>query len=95
MADFTPGPWTYHKNEDGSATVTMPHEHIEKPCATCQANARLIAAAPELYEALQELIETVERFGLIHPDADDNFQWWPCLDEHYAALARVDKEDPQ
>lgn len=55
MTKFTPGPWIYTLNPDGSATVTMPHDHQGKPCATCQANARLIAAAPEMFEALKEI----------------------------------------
>ena len=53
-AQHTPGPWTYHPDSGSScaaliATGSFVCEFIEAPN---EANARLIAAAPELLEAL-------------------------------------------
>lgn len=60
----TPGPWNYSKQNapwvdtptgwaDGQTIAYMPREH-----ASCEANARLIAAAPELLQAVQRLVDT-------------------------------------
>jgi pimeloyl-ACP methyl ester carboxylesterase len=69
--NHTPGPWTAWKEEEyhaigssnGRALALVylcdyPEEQGEKQA---QANARLIAAAPELLEALQDLLRQVER----------------------------------
>lgn len=63
-AGFTPGPW----KSDGClviapgfilATVNW-HSGYEHGVA----NARLMAAAPDLYEALSDLVEIIERAGI-------------------------------
>ncbi len=64
MTKFTPRPWIYTLNPDGSATVTMPHNHLGKPCETCQANARLIAAAPDMFEKFEEIAHFAEYYSL-------------------------------
>ena len=72
MTEFTPGPWKYstgsvYKAEsvdaDGYPTSAIEHMDRENPDtfgAERDANARLIAAAPDLLEALQELVAEVE-----------------------------------
>lgn len=61
-AQHTPGPWNYfHTPNDPDFT----YEVTEDVCAiyggkSADANARLIAAAPELLQALQELLEIHE-----------------------------------
>jgi len=56
MSQHTPGPWTYDK------TVDEFHFFINAPtlasmcCVRDEANARLIAAAPELLQALGNLV---------------------------------------
>ena len=70
MSEHTPGPWEAQpplNPNDDYADISGP-EHIGlaavvwnidgKPDEVCQANARLISAAPELLEAL-EIVEPV------------------------------------
>ena len=65
---FTPGPWSIVPYGDGSSLVIHSDEDnrvcfmatasSDRPSshASIRANARLIAAAPELFEALRELV---------------------------------------
>lgn len=69
MSQHTPGPWTV---ESDQTTVSMGGQCVIVAPAPdtasreeCIANARLIAAAPELYRALRELIA----------EADDHPGW--------------------
>lgn len=61
----TPGPWKM--GEDGEVLTDSPNEflvamsNIHRP--QYEANARLIAAAPELLEALKDAKETLENAG--------------------------------
>jgi len=64
---WTPGPWEWCKDSPTDVIVSKPCEcslaTIDVGCgnhAERQSNARLIAAAPELAEALEAMIE---RFG--------------------------------
>ena len=56
----TPGPWHEYQSEK------VTHKFIASKCGESIAkhvpnvNARLIAAAPEMYEVLSELLETLE-----------------------------------
>jgi hypothetical protein len=58
------------------------------PDGMAEANARLIAAAPALYEALKELLETVE---LDWPKADFS-RFSKAVDAARAALSQAQKE---
>ena len=76
-SEFTPGPWTTKKIEDGvydicrcgndgiRTRVCRLHASQIQPKhgGTIEANARLIAAAPDLLSALERLV---------HPMADDD-----------------------
>jgi hypothetical protein len=59
----TPGPWKDEITEEGELLVRMDKRHsvyigdIEDTCRECHANARLVAAAPELLEALQAFVD--------------------------------------
>jgi hypothetical protein len=84
----TPGPWTYHADSGSScaaliATGSFVCEFIEPPT---EANARLIAAAPELLEALKSIICSVG-----HDDGDGWYTVSLHEDEVQAARAAIAK----
>lgn len=64
MSKFTPGPWKleYDNNEEGQqfncgpASISFPYNNPARE-AEAQANAQLIATAPEMYEALKAYAE--------------------------------------
>ena len=66
-APFTPGPWTTDWDDSGQWYVNIGGFHVsgtalrggEGDCVEA-ANARLIAAAPDLYEALKDCIKALE-----------------------------------
>lgn len=79
-AKFTKGPWTCHRNTsfwefgcdergqlgDVCASAFTPEGRAPDAEETMEANAHLIAAAPELYVALEALIKECDMCG--HPD---------------------------
>jgi hypothetical protein len=81
-AGFTPGPWhadfgeTFRIREgDGSSVAYTQFVHLRgrRDTEEATANARLIAAAPELYEAL----ELIWREWSLSCDPTDDFPDWP------------------
>lgn len=59
---YTPGPWRIEEFRKGSYLVTARNAGIAREGLVAQhvpgsANARLIAAAPELFEALENLMD--------------------------------------
>ena len=59
-ATFTPGPWyTYQAHKDVYRHISCKNGNTVAK-EVHHANARLIAAAPEMYEVLQELAESME-----------------------------------
>ena len=71
-ADFTPGPWKMSEREPGDKEIFVEAAgdgwHLLRATVDCDdcdtetaiANARLIAAAPALYEALRESAAAIE-----------------------------------
>jgi len=75
-AKFTPGPWVYAESGPGQKVTTVAHcarfviglacsipggnYRDGNPCGDEEADARLIAAAPELLEALRAMTERWE-----------------------------------
>ena len=61
MMNHSPGPWKEKITDDGLVWVLMPDAHrvsigdMEETCGICHANARLIASAPALLEALETI----------------------------------------
>ena len=71
-AKHTPGPWEWQRGERylKLGQRNAPHESVIPPCDKVrgskvitpnQANLRLIAAAPAMYEALQEALKCIEK----------------------------------
>ena len=98
----TPGPWTYDQTVCITGSEHLPcvvdayglvvaecqddgHSEIE-----CEANAHLIAAAPELYEALEVMVTFAERVIALHKLTDTN---GICAGSR-AILARARGEQP-
>lgn len=85
MSEFTPGPWHvgYHKNQVRAANGDV----ID---LADEANARLIAASPQLYEALKLLWAETVASG--NSDAKD-YGWPKAREAVYAAIAAADGRD--
>lgn len=72
---YTPGPWRQDNNQNGagvSRPVVKAKGRLVADCAPnsklrgfaeCEANARLIAAAPEMLEALEAISYAIDGFG--------------------------------
>jgi hypothetical protein len=74
MTQHTPGPWRTHLTDDtlvidavGVPVATMDGNYVDGSHANMEANARIIAAAPDLLEAL---IVTRQHLRLFCTDAD-------------------------
>jgi|694.fasta_scaffold03825_22 hypothetical protein len=83
----TPGPWEIGRvsaPNTGATPIRWKGENIAWACgkdsahrldeATARANAQLVAAAPELLDALQELVDQLEGVG-IAIEEEDSGQW--------------------
>jgi hypothetical protein len=90
MAEHTPAPWTRDAERDGrfrdeTAGVRGPDGNFIAAAwdfnrtdrdAEVEANARLIAAAPEMLAALERLIEVVADIAAEQCDAGQNVAYW-------------------
>lgn len=72
---FTPGPWIIEEMEDGEfAVFAKAGEPLPLADYLDRQTADLIAAAPELREALAEAIELLDDCEIAHP-----FKWEAAL----------------
>lgn len=68
---FTPGPWEVERSVMGCRSICAGEVLVASvEDAPTKANARLIAAAPELYEALQKASNTLAGCGMPKIAAD-------------------------
>jgi hypothetical protein len=71
---FTPAPWEiagrYIKGPGDNGNIARAVEYVGEWRAEGEANLRLIAAAPELYEALTSLRRQAKFWGTSDVDAD-------------------------
>ena len=99
MTEHTPGPWLVVNikgmnvlmvgaGQDGSNIVADIRLHRHAPAV--EANARLIAASPDLLTALEALLNEVEHAG--NANADD-YGWPTVVPQARAAIARAKMED--
>jgi hypothetical protein len=90
---WTPGHWTYEPEDYAPEYVRGPAgqliAHVIGDSAGTQANAYLIAAAPDLYEALQELLHIYTSEAIPFPHEEEL-----ALDLARAALARAKGATP-
>lgn len=67
MSEHTPGPWTAIQVEGGEWTIWREgtNHFVTETTGTMatEANARLIAAAPDLLEALEALVDPCDCYG--------------------------------
>jgi len=88
-ADHTPGPWTFSTEEQGRCVVrsqTTGYPYVAQVLST---NARLIAAAPKLLAALENLIETTPS----DIDCEDNLEKYRSFVLRVACAAVADVRD--
>ncbi len=107
MNTHTPGPWT----TQGDSHQLSPHPYHEyrfivsadgivarmSDSPTQKADARLIAATPDLLEALQQILVGFEHgdFRRTHPRQADDDPYHPALVAARAAIAKATGEEPQ
>lgn len=92
----TPGPWAYKLDEDcrnlSVTTAYAPTEIVggcgccDSPWVSCEADARLIAAAPDLLEALEEIVKEYCE----NPDNGRTLRW--AIDGAKEAIAKAKGE---
>jgi len=95
MSKHTPGPWAVNPfratvdagSEDGPLPISMMLWPTDKRSeAETEANARLISAAPELLEALEDLIAEQNGPPLIR----DAARWQAVMDKAAVAIAKAE-----
>jgi hypothetical protein len=103
-AAHTPGTWIYeyspYQSQDGEEIPAFEVSGEEKVCDTNEnrskeeqeANARLIAAAPGLLRALEDLAELVEANLVTHDVNDD--AWQDGLEKSLDAISKARKLEP-
>ena len=94
----TPGPWLYDTEDgfiydcDGRYTVASPHATKELDLDERDANARLIAAAPELLRALVALEDATECDTPDHLLHDKNGALYPAMRQAQEAIRKAKGE---
>ena len=94
MSDFTPGPWEIRRDIPYSTGLVVFHDRFEKNVTVCriwhsrpemqQANASLIASAPNLYAALRAIFDELnDRYD----GAPDSRVLW--MGEHITRIQRA------
>jgi hypothetical protein len=74
----TPGPWLYQEKSDAYTHIVRgPSGQYVAGCGQCshgecEANARLIAAAPEMLQTLESIATTLDKFAPCPEEILDN-----------------------
>ena len=98
----TPGPWYVetvptsighcHKIQPVNACLYVDYRGIratDPKTAVAEANARLIAAAPELLEALEKMLHEATKIGAFDEDAERRLEQRPEFIQARAAIAKA------
>ena len=94
MANFTKGPWKAHRNESFSYSIGTDYAHDRgHDCnvireVRCEANAFLVAAAPEMFDALQTLMQ-LDPPAPFPPSDERHKEWFAFWAKAQAALRKV------
>ena len=86
---FTPGPWLFSSYKSGNSVIVIDGKEFDVATVNYpnrDANAHLIAAAPELYEALEHIEEYWNRDQNISAMSD---ALWHIIEVAQAALAKA------
>lgn len=88
MSETTPGPWrvSHHPHDGvfaGSEIVCRCYSSAAIPISQSEANARLIAAAPELLDAAGRVLSVMERGSTI------TNEFWAAFSALNAAIAKA------
>lgn len=89
-SNMTPGPWTIDPGASTAIIIEGEDEHIvtvEGVGPESQANAKAIAALPELVEALREISNWNPEIG---PSAPDGMSIMDAIDIARSALAKIE-----
>ena len=93
----TPGPWSIRETETHVTVIGADNEvlfHDDKRLPRVIADARLIATAPELLEALIDLLSEAESLRVAYSVERENSGWdsveeEPCFSKARAAIAKA------
>lgn len=100
MSKHTPGPWRFGKNSD-DVVADQPAGHSEESDhvayygghlvaeSICSHNRSLIAAAPELLEALEELLEEAQEARGVPMTTARSTTWTQILHRLRAAVSKA------
>lgn len=92
---YTPGPWGFNAagclTSHGLPTINKSNGHLLASLAdTNAANAKLIAAAPDLLEALQETLDSLtQNLLLAHGNTASYIEQHPAVASARAAIAKA------
>lgn len=97
MSNHTPGPWSF-ENDAGIYHINAPH--VGWVCETTERDARLIAAAPDMYEALRRMEVEFHDYHYHGCPSDRKVGNCECfagalLNEVRAALAKANGRNPE
>lgn len=99
MSKHTPGPWKmmYGKNTmivtaDETTIISTRIQFPRASAQTVEANEKLIAAAPDMAEALRDLYTECD--AMQHEELDSDPVWGPIMRAAKAALAKAGFSGP-
>ena len=98
MSSYTPGPYLFEKQHRGKYLVLAERPNkcpIEVAECFSEPNARLFAAAPEMYEKLNEIMEKLDNLSFNLPDEESGECAADLRDEISHFLRKImSKEEP-